>query len=73
MLVIDDDPAALQIAANLAIARKDLDLLRAAIAIGLNPRQKFHTSLVGPYYETPLEQAMVTDWNEGILLMAKTN
>lgn len=72
MLAIDDAPA-LQVAANLAISGKHLDLLAATIAAGLNPREKYHPDFIGIFYENPLEQALAMSWDEGILLMIKTN
>lgn len=57
----------LQLAAYLAIERRSLELLCAAISLGLNPYRHYATT--GIEFASPLEHARFLGWDEGLAFL----
>lgn len=70
-MYFENDPPAIQVAAHLAIERRSVPLLQATLAVGLDPHLPFHVGLWGPWYASPVEQAIAAGWDEGTLLMIR--
>lgn len=62
------DDYTLEVAVELAIRKRNRELLIAALALGYNPREEYRYQ-AEPGARSPVEQAALLSWGAGLALM----
>lgn len=65
------DQYSLELATRYAIESSNLELLRAVLALGVDPSRRYYTSILGSV--TPFDHALRSGWQDGVALMRGFN